>query len=237
MAFITEDQLKEMIRNELQLFFHKTQHNRLAGKYDPLWQEAYAELQELITNKTYFPHDPARIRDMILMYKEGATLREIANEFGVTYQHVNQTFKRAGVPAESGGVNVKPKMSDFTCMADGCERKAKTSGYCVTHYQRVRIHGTPTPIFKKEFQEHDDICLVNGCEEPFKSNGLCNKHATAFYLNKRKGNVSDLNDFLKVQKAKEMMGKRYALFEDIRKFMEEHEEEFSDDLWQSRKEQ
>lgn len=33
------------------------------------------------------------------------------------------------------------------CIVDGCENKLHCKGYCIKHYARVRMHGTPTPDY------------------------------------------------------------------------------------------
>lgn len=190
-----------------------------------------SDKEELLVKNNYHPRDPERVGKIISQFKSGVTQQEIANSFNVSRQYVQQVLKRAGLNKFDGGRALRPKKNEGSCKVEGCKKKAKTKGYCGTHYQRIRVHGKEEIVFKNAFHVNDGGCLVDGCELPFTSNGLCNKHRTSFYLNKRNGNVMDLNDFLKVQKAKQMMGKRYALFEEIRKYMSENSEQFEEDLY------
>ncbi|OIB04854.1 hypothetical protein AK95_14660 [Paenibacillus sp. LC231] len=182
----------------------------------------------------YRPRDPDRIEKMITLFKQGHTHQEIADKFSVSRQYVQQTLRKTGLDGSMGGAAVKPKInSGQHCRVDGCNQKAKTKGFCVMHYSRLRVYGTLEPVFKREFLHHDDKCMVEGCNQPFKTNGLCNKHATNMFLNKKNGNISDLNDYLKVQKAKSMMGvgRTPVKFEVIRKFMAENKDHFIEDLY------
>ncbi|TKH35977.1 hypothetical protein C1I59_13565 [Paenibacillus polymyxa] len=174
--------------------------------------------------KGYKPRNPERLKRMVALFKQGKTFVEVAKEFGVSHQYVQQVFKKAGIASSDGGNAIRRRMCEQECKYDGCNRLAKTKGYCNKHYQRLRVYGTVTP--KRKFVEHDGGCLVDGCTEPFRFGGLCNKHATNFYVNKREGKITDLNDYLKVKKAKALMGKRYAVFTEIRSFMESNKELF-----------
>lgn len=179
----------------------------------------------------YRPRDPARMEEMMTLFKQGHTYQEIADKFSVSHQCVQQVLRKTGLDGSMGGVAVKPKInSGQLCSVDGCDKEAKTKGFCVMHYSRLRVYGTLEPVFKREFLHHDDKCMVEGCNQPFKSNGLCNKHVTNMYLNKKNGNISDLNDYLKVQKAKRMMGKERVKFEEIRSFMDANQEHFIEDM-------
>lgn len=206
------------IANRKQQIRALLKEKRFAGKYSPRQRR---ELDE-------------REIEMTILYKEGKTLQEIGDLYGITRERVRQLLKRHGITGSDGGLSKRPKQYDKPCKIEGCGRLANGSkGYCVMHYTRIRIHGTPTPKFKYAFQEHEDGCLVEGCQEPFRSNGLCNKHNTNFYYLKRDGKVKDLDDYLKVQKAKQMMGKTYARFTEIREFMESNNVESEVQQWQN----
>lgn len=51
-------------------------------------------------------------------------------------------------------------MSDRTCSIDGCRRKAKTRGWCGTHYERWRRHGDTAKVFPLGPPKPDDAEAV-----------------------------------------------------------------------------
>jgi hypothetical protein len=60
------------------------------------------------------------------------------------------------------------------CKLDGCERPAKTRGWCLAHYTRVRRTGSPGPV-----EVSDRIrptCSVDGCDKPHQAHGYCLNH-------------------------------------------------------------
>ena len=60
------------------------------------------------------------------------------------------------------------------CKADGCDREARTTGYCPRHYQQIRRHGRLTP--EREYHKRGDECVVDGCQEPQIAKGYCFRH-------------------------------------------------------------
>ena len=122
------------------------------------------------------PKDTSRAESMAEMFKQGKTLQEIGDHFCISRERVRQLLKQVGVSGKDGGHALKPKRTDFICKVENCSSNVKTMGYCAKHYGRVQKHGTPTPEFKRQFQEHDGSCMVEGCNRPFKSNGYCNTH-------------------------------------------------------------
>jgi hypothetical protein len=60
------------------------------------------------------------------------------------------------------------------CKAEGCEREARTAGYCPRHYQQIRRHGRLTP--EREYRRRGDTCVVEGCGEPQIAKGFCFRH-------------------------------------------------------------
>lgn len=159
-----------------------------------------------------------RDKEMAELYKAGKNLREIGDMYGITRERVRQILVRLGVDPR------KP-MNNLPCKVDGCKNLANGSkGYCSTHYQRWLLKGDVSdPVFKKRTL----VCAVEGCGRPYKSSGLCDKHSVNFTINKNKGLIADMEDFLNVQKAKRLMGKTYARFSEIRKFMESNKHLFN----------
>lgn len=67
-------------------------------------------------------------------------------------------------------------MTKRTCSIDGCERPAKSLGWCQMHYFRVRRHGDPgTPETVLEFMR-SQRCVVAGCERQRKASLYCQMH-------------------------------------------------------------
>lgn len=171
-----------------------------------------------------------RNQQIIQMFKDGYTLEEIGQEFGISRQRVQQITSREGVTGEQAGYNKKiEKSKTKKCKVDVCKTNAiGVHGYCSKHYHRVLKYGDPTPQFKvKKFVDHDGVCFVEGCDRPFKANGLCNSHRYSFYRYKQKGEIKDLDEYLLIQKAKKKMGKRTIELKFVREFIEENKELFA----------
>lgn len=63
-----------------------------------------------------------------------------------------------------------------TCSVDGCEKPAKTRGWCSAHYERWRRNGVPGPAGDARRRPFIP-CVVDGCTNKRKrSTGLCGKH-------------------------------------------------------------
>lgn len=60
------------------------------------------------------------------------------------------------------------------CNAEGCDKPARTAGYCPRHYQQVRRHGRLTP--EREYHRRNGQCQVNDCNGPEIAKGLCFRH-------------------------------------------------------------
>lgn len=60
------------------------------------------------------------------------------------------------------------------CSMNGCEKPARTRGYCTTHYGRLLKNGDPE-ISKYE-RNPPKSCTVTGCANPYSAKGLCAKH-------------------------------------------------------------
>lgn len=62
-------------------------------------------------------------------------------------------------------------MPKGTCTIEGCERPLKGRGFCNTHLERLRKHGTTDLIVRSP-----QSCGVPGCERPFHAKGYCSAH-------------------------------------------------------------
>lgn len=63
-------------------------------------------------------------------------------------------------------------MNPSSCSIDSCGRAVQAKGLCVTHYARMRRHGSPnTPPREKAVG-----CSVSGCDGAHRAKGLCFKH-------------------------------------------------------------
>jgi len=60
------------------------------------------------------------------------------------------------------------------CKAGGCDREARTAGYCPRHYQQIRRHGRLTP--EREYRKRGNKCVVENCGEPQVARGNCFRH-------------------------------------------------------------
>lgn len=69
-------------------------------------------------------------------------------------------------------------MVKVTCSVDGCDKPAKTRGWCVAHYGRVLRHGNPLADvpFRAPKGSQTGQCAVDGCNDPRKTRGWCVRH-------------------------------------------------------------
>lgn len=71
-------------------------------------------------------------------------------------------------------------MTERTCSVNGCEKPARTRGWCNAHYLKWYRHGDPEHRpGPREIPE----CAVEGCERPAKSRGWCNAHYLRWWQN------------------------------------------------------
>jgi len=68
--------------------------------------------------------------------------------------------------------------SNGPCDVAGCERDARTRGWCLYHYMRWYRHGDPLAPNLRLPKKHPDrsLCVVEACGEPKFANGLCRRH-------------------------------------------------------------
>lgn len=74
-----------------------------------------------------------------------------------------------------------------TCFIDGCERPARTRGWCHTHYYRWYRTGDPgaAALLRSSRPDH---CIVVDCDKPVHGCGLCNMH---YRRKQRTGEIGD----------------------------------------------
>ena len=66
------------------------------------------------------------------------------------------------------------------CGVEGCDRKAKSKGFCGAHYQRLKRHGNATAGGKSRVHEKrisdDAVCSIENCGRIYYLKGLCRRH-------------------------------------------------------------
>lgn len=70
-------------------------------------------------------------------------------------------------------------MSELLCAALSCDRPAKKRGFCNTHYQRWRKHGTDG-LDEPIRVQVASICGISGCEKRVHAHGFCSVHNHRF---------------------------------------------------------
>ena len=65
---------------------------------------------------------------------------------------------------------------DEQCSVDGCERSAKTRGWCPTHYTRWLKYGDVNVVRPRGKPATPHPCTVDGCSERPIARGLCSMH-------------------------------------------------------------
>lgn len=61
------------------------------------------------------------------------------------------------------------------CSVPGCDKPAKSLGYCNTHYLRFHRLGDPlAPV--APYQRRGPVCTIDGCEDAHYARGYCHKH-------------------------------------------------------------
>lgn len=69
-------------------------------------------------------------------------------------------------------------MPDRTCTVDGCDRKHLARGYCMTHYHRMREHGSVELPPRRPRPKIIRQCKIDDCQKQARSLGLCEMHYT-----------------------------------------------------------
>lgn len=70
------------------------------------------------------------------------------------------------------------------CSVEGCEKPVRARGWCSTHHQRWRVHGSPDVVLRAANGAYGpgSACSVDGCERRPTRGGMC----TAHYQRQRK---------------------------------------------------
>lgn len=63
-----------------------------------------------------------------------------------------------------------------TCKKDGCDKGARTKGYCERHYRLWRRGKLPKPRYR--------CCNAEGCRKPRLRRGMCEEHFAKEYPGK-----------------------------------------------------
>jgi HNH endonuclease len=69
-------------------------------------------------------------------------------------------------------------MSERTCSIEGCERPARSRGWCNLHYLRWAKNGDPLITRQPRRGGARPVCTVNGCDRPLWVTGMCQMHYT-----------------------------------------------------------
>jgi hypothetical protein len=60
------------------------------------------------------------------------------------------------------------------CAVEGCDRLARTRGWCELHYGRWLKHGDPEYVIVPA--PRPEVCSIEGCDRPVKGRGWCGLH-------------------------------------------------------------
>lgn len=69
----------------------------------------------------------------------------------------------------------------MTCDVDGCEKPARTRGWCSAHYERWRRNGDSGKAGDARSRPSLE-CSVEGCELWARARGWCDKHYACWHL-------------------------------------------------------
>lgn len=62
------------------------------------------------------------------------------------------------------------------CSIPGCYKPQQSKNLCMTHYQRLRLHGDPYIRYFSGRKASTALCKFEGCTDKVKSRGWCQKH-------------------------------------------------------------
>lgn len=92
---------------------------------------------------------------------------------------------RLGKQADSRGVEpfriIEAVTTTATCWIEGCDRPAKTRGWCELHYGRWYKYGDTGPATSTRTPLRDGPCAVEGCDRDVHRREWCNMHYQRWY--------------------------------------------------------
>lgn len=79
-------------------------------------------------------------------------------------------------------------MTERTCSVPACTKRAKSRGWCTTHYERWRRTGdVAASALDLRKERPARFCDLGGCEKPHYSKGMCKSHYRADYYRQNGG--------------------------------------------------
>lgn len=67
-------------------------------------------------------------------------------------------------------------MTRQTCAIDGCQRPARSRGWCSKHYNRWLTNGDPLKALSRSDYNQRGTCTLDGCDRPHEAKGWCSFH-------------------------------------------------------------
>lgn len=84
-----------------------------------------------------------------------------------------------------------------TCSIDGCIDPAYAKGLCVNHNRRKKLTGDPHKTIRISY--HGVECFLPHCNTQARSKGMCGRHYTNYKQHLKYGNVSSVEDYVKLK--------------------------------------
>lgn len=70
----------------------------------------------------------------------------------------------------TGTITVARREGPRPCAVPGCNRRARSLGWCNKHYQHHYKYGTPTA------PKRPTVCTIDGCDRAVVARGWCRNH-------------------------------------------------------------